>query len=233
VIGAELMSEDRRPASVWRSIAIILMSLTVLFTIMGGIGTTCVAFGAEKYESMKSLVPYKPIYQVLVLISITAGIWGILIIVHLVRGGIKLYRNALIMLCVGVVTSGIQTAISQTVRGSSAPVNVRFFITVFTLIVFLLFRLPPLWNRILFTQSMKKKVKKNTTATSLILCGFIVLTTNIWTKPTHLAGWIGIIRFPLLISGWFLIGTGISLGWLHRPKLMVGKYVSHIVTNQN
>ena len=70
--------------------------------------------------------------------------------VALVRGGETAYRNALIVLVVGAVTSGIQTFVSQSVRGSSAPVNMRFAVTVFTLIVFLIFRIPSIWRRMMF-----------------------------------------------------------------------------------
>ena len=215
------MSENKRPSIVLRSIAIILMVLTVLFTLMGGIGTTCVAFGAENYDSMKGLIPYKPLYQALVFISIAAGIWGIIIIINLVRGGIKLYRNAIIMLVIGAVTSGIQMAVSQAVRGSSAPVNFRFYITAFTLVIFLLFRLPPIWDNMQFPQSLKKKAKKSMAGTSLFVCGIIVLATYYWSAPTHLASWIDVLRLPIIVSGWILAFSGIILvGSLFLDKIL-------------
>ena len=217
------MSENKRPSSVLRSIAIILMALAVLFTLMGGIGTTCVAFGAEKYESMKGLVPYKLLYQALVFISIAAGIWGIFIIVNLIRGGVKLYRNAILMLIIGAVTSGIQTAVSQAVRGSSAPVNLRFGITIFTLLVFLVFRLPPLWDRMRFTQSMKKGSSKSAAGTALIVSGFFTLTTYYWTGPTHLTAWIDVIRMPLLVGGCTLAFSGIALLYATHPATIAKK----------
>ena len=51
-------------AKALRGVAITLMGLTLVFTLLGGVGTTCVALGAEKYDSMALLVPYKPLYQV-------------------------------------------------------------------------------------------------------------------------------------------------------------------------
>ena len=45
-----------RPSKVLRGVAITPMGITVAFTLLGGAGTTCVAFGAEKYESMAALV---------------------------------------------------------------------------------------------------------------------------------------------------------------------------------
>ena len=205
------MSNTQKPSALFRSLAIILMALTVLFTLMGGIGTTCVAFGAEKYDSMKGLVPYKPLYQALVFISIAAGIWGVVIIVKLVRGGNKLYLHAIIMLIIGTVTSGIQTAVSQSVRGSSAPVNIRFYITTFTLIIYLLFRIPAIWERIQFDKSMKDRSNKTATGASLIVCGIIMLTTYYWTGSTHFVDWIDIIQIPLIGGGVSMLLSGIIL----------------------
>ena len=71
------MTDQQRPSKLGRIVALILMGLTVFVTLMGGIGTTCVALGAENYDSMVGLVPYKPLYQVLVVLSVAAGIWGI------------------------------------------------------------------------------------------------------------------------------------------------------------
>ena len=61
-------------AKALRGVAITLMGLTLVFTLLGGVGTTCVALGAEKYDSMALLVPYKPLYQVLVVVSLTVGV---------------------------------------------------------------------------------------------------------------------------------------------------------------
>ncbi len=221
------MSENKRPSGVLRSVAIILMAITVFFTIVGGIGTTCVAFGAEKYDSMVGLVPYKPLYQALVFISIAAGIWGVFIVIKLVRGGANVYRNAIIMLVIGAVTAGIQTAVSQAVRGSSAPANIRFYITAFALIVFLLFRIPPIWDQMKFDQSMKKDAKKTAAGASLFVCGVVALTTYYWTGPTHLAEWIDIIRIPLLAGGWGMVLTGTALMWVARPAMAPEQQTAH------
>ena len=41
-----------------RFIGIVFMGLTAAFTILGGVGTTCVALAAEKYDSMLAIAPY-------------------------------------------------------------------------------------------------------------------------------------------------------------------------------
>ncbi|MGC9520837.1 MAG: hypothetical protein ACP5HG_03015 [Anaerolineae bacterium] len=198
-----------QPSKFGRIFALVLMGLTVFFTLTGGIGTTCVALGAEKYESMAGLVPYKPLYQALVVISIAVGIWGIPVMVSLVRGGRHAYRNALIVLIVGGVTAGIQTAVSQSVRGSSAPANVRFAVTLLTLIVFLLFRLPPLWRRMRFDQPLKGESAKTAGGAALIVCGLLTLSSPAWVAQTHLESWISNARIPLIAIGTALTISGL------------------------
>jgi hypothetical protein len=201
------------------------MGLTVVFTLLGGVGTTCVAFGAEKYDSMMSLLPCKPLYQALVVISLAVGIWGIPVTVSLVRGGAKAYRNAVLVLIIGALSAGIQMVVSQRVRGSSAPVNIRFCITAFTLVVFLLLRLPPLGKRVDFAQSMKGDGSKAASAvTALVVCAAITLTNSLWAGPTHTSptgyNWVHVLQVPLGIAGWvvMLAGTALLLPWLRSSK---------------
>jgi hypothetical protein len=224
------MEKKNGPSVILRSIAIVLMALTVLFTLMGGIGTTCVAFGAEKYDSMKGLVPYKPLYQSLVFISVAAGVWGIFIIVKLVRGGVHLYRNTVIMLVIGAVTSGIQTAVSQSVRGSSAPVNMRFYITVFTLIVFLIFRIPSIWNRLQFDKSLKNKSSNTASGSAFFICGVITLSTYLWTNATHTTAWIDVMRLPILAGGLVMVICGITLLFRVLALSVLKQYKNTIYT---
>lgn len=208
---------ERRPSKVLRGIAVTLMGITVAFTLLAGTGTTCVAFAAEKFGSMAVLAPYKPLYQALVVISLAAGIWGIPVTLSLVRGGQKAYRNALLVLLIGAISAGIQMGVSQAVRGASAPVNVRFFVTLFTLVVFLLLRLPPVWQRLDFAQPMKGGSPGISAGTVLIVCGAITLTTPLWAGPTHLsplgANWVNVLLVPLLVSGSGMLLVGLIL-WL-------------------
>lgn len=205
----------RRPSKVLRGIAVTLMGIAVAITLLAGVGTTCVAFGAENYRSMAALVPYKPLYQALVVISLAVGIWGIPVTVSLVRGGEKAYRHALLVLLLGTVSAGIQMGVSQSVRGASAPVNMRFFITLFTLAVFLLLRLPPVWQRVDFSRPMRGGSTGASAGTALAVCGIIVLTTPLWAGPTHLSplgeNWIRVLQMPLLLSGLGMLLAGLAL----------------------
>jgi hypothetical protein len=204
------MSENRKPSKLLRVIAVILMSLTVLMTLMGGAGTTCVALGAEKYESMVNLVPYKPLYMAFVVVSLATGVWGVPVTISLVRGSRVAHRNALIVLVLGAVVSGLQMSISQAARGASAPANMRFYLTAFTLAVFLLFRLPPIWNRDDFSQSLKGRGKGVAGGAAFIVCGLVSLSTYFWAAPTHLFAWIDVLRAPILVGGWLMLLGGLA-----------------------
>lgn len=205
----------RRPSKILRGIAVTLLGITVAITLLAGIGTTCVAIGAENYGSMAVLVPYKPLYQALVVISVVVGIWGIPVTVSLVRGGEKVYRNALLVLLLGAISAGIQMGVSQSVRGASAPVNMRFFLTLFTLAVFLLLRLPPVWRRVDFAQPQKGGSTGALAGTALIVCGTITLTTPLWAGPTHLSpmgdNWVNVLQTPLMVSGSGMLLAGGAL----------------------
>jgi hypothetical protein len=208
----------RRLSRILRGVALTLMGLTVTFTLLGGVGTTCVALGAEKYDSMAALVPYKPLYQALVVISLVMGVWGIPVTFALIRGGSSVYRNALLVLIVGTLSAGIQTGVSQAVRGSSAPVNIRFYISALTLVIFLLLRLPPIWEKVDYWRSTKGKETRGASAgIAAMVCGIVVLTTHLWVGATHTpvsgSSWVEELAIPLRASGWALVlaGTGLVL----------------------
>ncbi len=204
-----------RPSKVLRGIAVTLMGIAVAITLLAAVGTTCVAFAAENFGSMAVLVPYKPLYQALVVISLAVGIWGIPVTVSLVRGGEHAYRNTLLVLLLGTISAGIQMGVSQSMRGASAPVNMRFFVTLFTLAVFLLLRLPPLWQRVDFSQPMKGGSTGASAGTALAICGMITLTTPLWAGPTHLSpvgeNWVSVLQAPLVASGSGMLLAGLVL----------------------
>lgn len=199
-------------SSILRGVTFVLLSLAALFTLLGGIGTTCVAFAAENWESMAALVPVKPVFQVLVVISIAAAVYGILAIVRLGKSKPAAYRDVLIFLVVGLVTSAIQYYFSLTLRGKTAPNNVRLYVTVLALIVFLLLRLPPAWKASGFGQNSSGKPSvSGPTGMALLLCGLVTLTTPLWAAPTHLLNGentVSVLLPHLLAGGIALILAG-------------------------
>lgn len=142
------MSQQTKWGKTLRIAAIVLMAGAAVFMLLGGIGTTCVAWGAEKYPPFRGLVPYKWLYQASSIVTIGAAALGLWATLGLVRGKRWAYGLALLSLVIGLALSGAQMYVSEAVRGKSAPNNVRVYITVFTLLVLLLLRIPSIWNQI-------------------------------------------------------------------------------------
>lgn len=197
-----------------QTIAIILLAFTISMTLLGGAGTTCVAFKAENWDSMAALVPVKPVLQVLVFVSIFAGIAGIFATVRLAKGRKNGYDQVLLFLLIAGTASAIQFYFSATLRGKTAPNNVRFYITIFTLVYLLILRIPGLWEKMPFNQSTKSTDGLKAGGIALCLSGLITLTTTIWAAPTHrMDGYntASELIIPLVLIGGILICCGLSL----------------------
>ena len=134
----------------FRFIGIVFMGLTAAFTILGGAGTTCVALAAERYDSMVAIAPYKWLYVIFVITTIAAGVLMARATVMLVRGKPSAYRDTIISLIAGIVIGVIHMLVSRNLRGSSMPVDAVTYTAVLTLIIFLLFHLPGVWQKVDF-----------------------------------------------------------------------------------
>ena len=198
-----------------RFIGIVLMGLTGGFTLLGGIGTSCAALAPTNWESLAPLAPYQWLYILFVLIGIALGILGIRATIMLVRGTEKSYRDALYVLIAGVVIGIIHIAASRALRGKSMPVDAVVYITILTFIVFLIFRIPSIWQIINFT---KGKTKSNQTAGGItaILLGLLTLTIQYTMSSTHT--WNGVnyanaFNVWMTISGLMclLLGLGLTI----------------------
>jgi hypothetical protein len=192
---------------VLRIVGIILMALTVAFNLMGGIGTACVALNPTGWSpAMAKLAPYQWLYILLMVVTTATAIWGIVVTLALARGtSDHAYRDALIVLAISGLAAGVQTFASLALRGKDAPQNVRFYLTLFTLAVMLLFRLPPIWRLIGGFRRGGPGDTATTAGLAAFAGGLVALTTPLWTAPTHIgpngANWVNVIRTPLLASG--------------------------------
>ena len=208
--------KEQKPSKIIRSLLFIFFILTVLFTLLSGIGTYCAAFDTEKYPSMLALLPYQLLYQILFFISVSVGLWGLWESVSFIRSKTNVYRNALIVLSIGLGAATVQMITSEIARGNSVPVNFRVYFTLFTLLLFLLVRYTPLWYRSGFSQSNTKGGPgMAATALALLVGGIVILTTHIWVGSSHFAvdgyNWVNDLRMPLNLSGWGMIFSGIAL----------------------
>jgi hypothetical protein len=197
-----------------RIIGIVLFGLTVAFTLLGGIGSTCAALVAEGYDSMKPLVPYKWLYQLLVVLTVGIAIYGIKVTINLIRGKEGAYKGAIITLVVALLAGGIQMIASEILRGASAPTNMRVYFTIFTLVIFLLFRIPGIWEKIKFSNADESGGNGTAAGMAMFTAGVLKLTVHIWASPTHT--WDGINyadvwHIQLMIVGWTLLAFGSAL----------------------
>ncbi len=167
-----------------RFVGILFMGITAAVTLLGGIGTTCVALDATKYDSMKAIADYQWLYILYVLAGIALGVLGIRATIQLIKGRKNAERSSLITLFLGIVIGIIHMLTSRALRGSSMPVDGVVYITVLTLVIFLLFRLPKLRQLDLF----QKEVTDDASAMgglSAIVIGGLVLSVQMWAGSDH------------------------------------------------
>ena len=192
-----------------RFIGIVLMALTGGFTLLGGIGTTCAALFPTKYDSMAALAPFQWLYILFVLTGIAIGVWGIWATVKLVRGTSDSYLTSLKALVAGVVIGGFHIYMSRLLRGKSMPVDAVVYMTVLTLIVFLLLRLPFIWSGVNFDKG-NDKTSNLAGGAAAILLGIFVLTVQFTMGPTHT--WNGTNYADAFNAAMTLIGSALVLG---------------------
>ncbi len=203
-----------------RIIGIILLGVTAVITLLGGIGTTCVALNAANYEGMEAIAQYQWLYIFYVLSGIVIGVLGIWVAVALVKGKPHAYRNTLIVLLAGLLIGGLHMATSRALRGSSMPKDFIVYATGLTLIVFLLFRIPGIWKRINL-DGHDDHVTGLGAGAALIVGGIATLTVQFWAGSTHIINGINyadVWHTPLTIIGWLavLLGSAVLGGFVLR-----------------
>ena len=194
-------------SKVLRIFTIIFLSLTAAMTLLGGIGTTCIAFNAEKFgPKWAGFIAIKPIFQLLVVISIAAALFGIYSIVRLAKNKMGAFNAVLVFLVVGLLSSAVQYYYSYTLRsGSTAPNNMRMYLTGLTLVLFLLLKLPGIWQRTGFdSRTPAGSAGGLAGGAALFLTGLVTITTPLWAGPTHMVdgfNTVNVLLWPLLTGG--------------------------------
>lgn len=177
--------KDKNLGLILRYVAIILMSLTAAFTVLSGVGTTCVALAAEKFGSMSVLAPYKWLYTLFVLLTLVVGILGVRSSIMLINGRKYAYRSSLLALILGILVGGTHIIASRRLRGSSMPVDAVVYTTLITLIVFLLLRIPKIRDRVNLEDNSQKHSDMAGGISAFVVSGFI-LSIQYWMAPTHI-----------------------------------------------
>ena len=199
-----------------RILAIIFLGMTAAMNLLGGIGTTCAAFSDNVGYRMafKELMDYRWLYQILVVTTILVGLAGIWGLIRLVRGSPNVYRDILIILVVGCILAGIHYYASMTLRGKAAPANVKFYINILTLIVFLVFKLPGLREKVNFSSPGGKNETDTAGGITAIMAGTLMLTVFHWAGPSHTyfqQNWTYVFYVPLVVVGTALTLWGVLL----------------------
>ncbi len=211
------MSRNMWWAKLLRIVGIVFMSLTALFTILGGAGTTCVALNPTGFgDTFAPIAKFQWLYILFVLVTVAIGVMGVRAVVLLVKGKKNAYRYSLIALMMGTVVGAIHMAFSRNLRGgSSMPVDMVVYTTVLTLIIFLLFRIPAIWQGVNFEKPEdENKNGKQAAAIALGACGLLSLTIQFLMAPTHTIGGINyadVWHTTLTVLGLVLILGSIAM----------------------
>jgi hypothetical protein len=218
------MSRNKRWAKALRIVGIVFMSLTAAFTLLGGAGTTCVALDPTGFGgNFSGIAPFQWLWILFVLVGLAAGIMGVRAVVLLVKGSKNAWRYALIALLIGTGINAVHLFASRTLRGGSMPVDGVLYMNVITLIIFLIFRIPAIWQSVNYEKPAGwKNTGKQAAAIALVATGLLSLTIQFMMAPTHTINglnyadvwhaaltWIGIL---LILSGVAnVIYTGFAL----------------------
>lgn len=199
-----------------RFIGILLMGITALFTIAGGLGTTCVALNPTGFgESMAPLAPFQWLYILFVIVTTAIGVMAVRAVFLLAKSRPNSYRAAVTALVLGIAVGTIHMLVSRALRGKSMPVDGVVYITVLTLIVFLLFRIPKVWQGVDYTVgSSNDGTGRLSAAITLLVTGALTLTVQYWAGPTHTwdgTNWAAafLVTSTMLGLGQFLGGAGL------------------------
>ena len=211
------MSTNSSFAKFLRFIGIVLMALTGGFTLLGGVGTTCAALAPTNFGSMAALAPFQWLYILFVIAGIALGVMGIRATIMLIKGADKSYSDALVALIAGVVVGFIHIYMSRMLRGSSMPVDAVVYTTVLTLVIFLLFKIPAVWQGVDFA---KAKAEKNKPAggVAAIILGIMTLTIQYTMGATHTWGGVNYAdAFNTSMTaagiGLLLLGAALFVPW--------------------
>ena len=121
----------------------------------------------------------------------------------------------MIALLTGTIINLIHMFASRALRdGSSMPVDMVLYTNVLTLVIFLLFRIPGVWQGVNYEKpEAEQKTGKQAAAIALGACGVLSLTIQFLMAPTHTIGGVNyadVWHASLTLLGGALILVGIA-----------------------
>ena len=209
---------DKWWVKVLRVAGIVLMGVTAVFTLMGGAGTSCVAISPSGFGGkFAGIAPFQWLYVLFVVITFAFGVMGARAVLLLMRHRANSYRYSVIALTGGTIVGVIHMLVSRSLRGSSMPVDMVTYTNILTLVVFMIFRIPGLWQQIGYGRPVQTNSAGMTGGLTAITCGVISLTIQYWMGATHTIGGVNyadVWHVQLQIIGWLLVLTGmVMLMW--------------------
>jgi hypothetical protein len=206
---------------------VVLTGATTVMTLLGAVGTTCLAWNGDKYPKAAFgwIVPLMPTFQNLVYVSLAAGVALAIVTYAIVRGDKWFYIGGLIFLIVAGGAAAYQMYLSSEARKISffaaAPTNMRFYITAATLFAFLIIRIPGIWNKGGFDQKSGGPGSYATpSGLAMFVAGALTITAPVWAGAAHTVdefNYVMTLGIPLFVDGVAMIVAGFAL-------LMLGRY---------
>jgi hypothetical protein len=202
-------------AKALRVVGIVMMALTAVFTIMGGAGTTCVAFNPGGFGGKFSgIAPYQWLYILFVVVTLAFGVMGARAVYLLIKNRRNAYRYSVIALVGGSIVGVTHVMVSRALRGGSMPVDMVTYINILTLVLFLIFRIPAIWKEIGFGEPVQTNTAGMAGGLASIMCGATALTIQYWMGATHTIGGVNYAdawHIPMQVIGWLLVYCGVVL----------------------
>ncbi len=206
-----------------RFTGILFMGISAAVTLLGGVGTTCVALDATKYDSMKAIANYQWLYVAYVVIGVALGVLGIWATIQLIKAKKGAEKSSLLILAASVAIGVVHMLTSRALRGSSMPVDGVMYINALTLIIFLLFQIPKVKEMSLFQTEVADDASASGGMTAFV-GGVLVLSVQMWAGPSHILDGINYANAfhnAMLGIGSALIMFGLALitkALLFQPK---------------
>ncbi len=203
-----------------RGVVVVLMGATTVVTLLGAIGTVCLAWSPERYGTLgAAYIPQMPTYQMLVYVKLVLAVAMAAVTYATVRAYKWFYVGALVVLLIGISAAAVQMYTSSVQRKIAflavAPTNIRFYLTLVTLMVFAIIRFPGIWNKSgLGNPRSKPGSPMAAGGVTLMVAGLLILTVPIWAGPTHMLDGYNLVyalEAPLLVDGGALVLGGAIL----------------------
>jgi len=195
-------------------VAVVAMGMTTAMNLFGGIGTVCAAFLTENFPPMLVLLDHQWLYQRMMLLTIGVGIAGASVTFALFRGGSNVYRNALIVLVVGTALGELHTRASLELRGKMVPANIKFYINLFTLILFVILGLPSIRSRVSFKLPRGRVEATAAGGLAALIVGAMMLGMPMMLGDSHTyegTDWTGVLQPWMTIAGLAFTAGGLGV----------------------